>query len=331
VTARIAGHLLSSAEKDSVASVPLTTDAPPASGRTRRRRVSSYVALTKPRIIELLLVTTVPVMFLAEGGVPSIWLVVATLLGGTLSAGAANTFNSVYDRDIDRLMHRTSNRPMVTGEVSAREALVFAGVLTVVSTLWFALVVNLVSAALSLLAIALYAVGYTMLLKRRTSQNIVWGGVAGCMPTLIGWSAVTGTLAWPAVVLFLVIFFWTPPHYWPLSMAFREDYATAAVPMLPVEREPVVVGRQIVAYSWVMVATSLVLVPVASMGWVYLATAVLAGGLFIVEAHRLHLAARRGVTGAALKPMRLFHYSITYVTVLFLAVAVDPLLHLAIR
>jgi heme o synthase len=220
---------------------------------------------------------------------------------------------------------------MVTGEVSAREALVFAGVLTVVSTLWFALVVNLVSAALSLLAIALYAVGYTMLLKRRTSQNIVWGGVAGCMPTLIGWSAVTGTLAWPAVVLFLVIFFWTPPHYWPLSMAFREDYATAAVPMLPVEREPVVVGRQIVAYSWVMVATSLVLVPVASMGWVYLATAVLAGGLFIVEAHRLHLAARRGVTGAALKPMRLFHYSITYVTVLFLAVAVDPLLHLAIR
>jgi protoheme IX farnesyltransferase len=311
-----------------VASVPLTTDAPAASGRTRRRRVASYVALTKPRIIELLLVTTVPVMFLAEGGVPSLWLVVATLLGGTLSAGAANTFNSVYDRDIDRLMHRTSTRPMVTGEVSTREALVFAGVLTVVSTLWFALVVNLVSAALSLLAIALYAVGYTMLLKRRTSQNIVWGGIAGCMPTLIGWSAVTGTVAWPAVVLFLVIFFWTPPHYWPLSMAFRDDYATAEVPMLPVEREPVVVGRQIVAYSWVMVATSLVLVPVAGMGWVYAVTAVLAGGLFIAEAHRLHLAARRGVTGAALKPMRLFHYSITYVTVLFLAVAVDPLLHL---
>jgi protoheme IX farnesyltransferase len=311
-----------------VASVPLTTDAPAASGRTRRRRVASYVALTKPRIIELLLVTTVPVMFLAEGGVPSLWLVVATLLGGTLSAGAANTFNSVYDRDIDRLMHRTSTRPMVTGEVSTREALVFAGVLTVVSTLWFALVVNLVSAALSLLAIALYAVGYTMLLKRRTSQNIVWGGIAGCMPTLIGWSAVTGTVAWPAVVLFLVIFFWTPPHYWPLSMAFRDDYATAEVPMLPVEREPVVVGRQIVAYSWVMVATSLALVPVAGMGWVYAVTAVLAGGLFIAEAHRLHLAARRGVTGAALKPMRLFHYSITYVTVLFLAVAVDPLLHL---
>ena len=311
-----------------MASLPLTTDAPTASGRTRRRRVASYVALTKPRIIELLLVTTVPVMFLAEGGVPSLWLVVATLVGGTLSAGAANTFNSVYDRDIDRLMHRTSNRPMVTGEITPRRALVFASVLTVVSTIWFAVVVNVVSAVLSLLAIALYAVGYTVLLKRRTSQNIVWGGIAGCMPTLIGWSAVTGTLAWPAVVLFLVIFFWTPPHYWPLSMAFREDYATAEVPMLPVERGPVEVGRQIVAYSWVMVATSLVLVPVAPMGWVYTVTAVLAGGLFIAEAHRLHRAARRGVSGAALKPMRLFHYSITYVTVLFLAVAVDPLLFL---
>jgi protoheme IX farnesyltransferase len=306
-----------------VASLPLTTDAPAAP--RARRRVASYVALTKPRIIELLLVTTVPVMFLAEGGVPSLWLVVATLVGGTLSAGAANTFNSVYDRDIDRLMHRTSTRPMVTGEVTPRQALVFASVLTVVSTVWFAVVVNLVSAALSLLAIVLYAVGYTVLLKRRTSQNIVWGGVAGCMPTLIGWSAVTGTLAWPAVVLFLVIFFWTPPHYWPLSMAFRDDYATAEVPMLPVERGPVAVGRQIVAYSWVMVATSLVLVPVAPMGWVYTVTAVLAGALFLAEAHRLHRAARRGVTGAALKPMRLFHYSITYVTVLFLAVAVDPL------
>jgi protoheme IX farnesyltransferase len=316
--------------KDTVATTPLSTDGLAASARTRRSRVSSYVALTKPRIIELLLVTTVPVMFLAEGGVPSLWLVLATLVGGSLSAGAANTYNSVYDRDIDRLMHRTSNRPMVTGEVTPRQALVFAGALTVVSTVWFAFLVNLVSAALSLLAIVLYAVGYTMLLKRRTAQNIVWGGLAGCMPALIGWSAVTGTVAWPAVVLFLVIFFWTPPHYWPLSMAFREDYASADVPMLPVHREPVAVGRQIVAYSWVMVATSLVLVPVAPMGWVYAVTAVLAGALFLVEAHRLLGAARRGVTGMALKPMRLFHYSITYVTVLFLAVAVDPLLHLSI-
>jgi len=269
-----------------VATTPLTTDAVPVSAR-RRRRVAGFVALTKPRIIELLLVTTVPVMFLAEGGVPSLRLVAATLLGGILSAGAANTFNSVYDRDIDRLMHRTSNRPMVTGEITVREGLTFGAVLTVVSTVWFAVAVNLVSAALSLLAIALYAVGYTMLLKRRTSQNIVWGGIAGCMPTLIGWSAVTGTVGWHAVVLFLVIFFWTPPHYWPLSMAFRDDYASAEVPMLPVERGPVAVGRQIVAYAWLMVAVSLVLVPVASMGWVYLATAVLSGALFVAEAHRL--------------------------------------------
>jgi protoheme IX farnesyltransferase len=314
-----------------VATHPLTTDALEVSPRPRRRRVASFVALTKPRIIELLLVTTVPVMFLAQRGVPSLWLVLATLVGGSLSAGAANTFNSVYDRDIDRLMHRTSSRPMVTGEVTPREALVFGAVLTLVSTIWFALVVNVLSAVLSLVAIALYAVGYTVLLKRRTSQNIVWGGIAGCMPTLIGWSAVTGTVAWPAVVLFLVIFFWTPPHYWPLSMAFREDYASAEVPMLPVERGPVAVGRQIVAYSWVMVATSLVLVPVAGMGWLYAVTALLSGGVFLVEAHRLHTAARRGRTGAALKPMRLFHYSITYVTVLFLAVAVDPLLHAVIR
>ena len=310
-----------------MATIPTTTDSPSVPPLERRSTVANYVALTKPRIIELLLVTTVPVMFLAERGVPSVWLVVATLVGGTLSAGAANTFNSVYDRDIDALMHRTSNRPMVTGAITTRNAVLFGAVLTVISTLWFALVVNVLSALLSLAAIALYAVGYTILLKRRTSQNIVWGGIAGCMPTLIGWSAVTGTVGWPAVVLFLVIFFWTPPHYWPLSMAFRDDYSTAGVPMLPVERGPVAVGRQIVAYSWVMVATSLVLVPVAPMGWIYVVTAVLSGALFIAEAHRLLRAARGGATGAALKPMRLFHYSITYVTLVFLAVAVDPLLY----
>ena len=217
---------------------------------------------------------------------------------------------------------------MATGEVTPRNALAFAAALTVVSTVWFALVVNVLSAVLSLVAIALYAVGYTMLLKRRTSQNIVWGGIAGCMPTLIGWSAVTGTVGWAAVVLFFVIFFWTPPHYWPLSMAFREDYSAAGVPMLPVEQGPVAVGRQIVVYSWVMVATSVALVPVAGMGWVYAVTALLAGAVFLVEAHRLLRAARSGAVGVALRPMRLFHYSITYVTVLFLAVAVDPLLHL---
>jgi protoheme IX farnesyltransferase len=314
--------------KDDVATTPIATEAPSVTGPRRRSTLAAYLALTKPRIIELLLVTTVPVMFLAERGVPSLWLVLATLVGGSLSAGAANTFNSVYDRDIDRLMHRTSSRPMVTGEISPRHGLLFGALLTVLSTVWFLALVNVLSAVLSLVAIALYAVGYTVLLKRRTSQNIVWGGIAGCMPTLIGWSAVTGTVGWAAVVLFLVIFFWTPPHYWPLSMAFRDDYSAAGVPMLPVEQGPVAVGRQIVAYSWVMVATSLVLVPVASMGWVYAATAAVAGVVFVLEAHRLLRAARRGVTGLALKPMRLFHYSITYVTVVFLAVAVDPLLHL---
>jgi heme o synthase len=295
-----------------------------------RPTVAAYVALTKPRIIELLLVTTVPVMFLAERGVPSLWLIVATLVGGSLSAGAANTFNCVYDRDIDALMHRTSGRPLVTGEVSVRAAVTFGAVLTVLSTVWFAVVVNVVSAALSLLAILLYAVGYTMILKRRTSQNIVWGGIAGCMPTLIGWSAVTGTLAWPAVILFLVIFWWTPPHYWPLSMTFKDDYANADVPMLPVEKDAVHVSRQIVGYSWVMVATSLVLVPVAPMGLVYALVAALTGAVFIAEAHRLLRVARRGGSQRELKPMRLFHYSITYVTLLFLAVAIDPLVHLPI-
>ena len=293
-----------------------------------RGKIAAYVALTKPRIIELLLVTTVPVMFLAQRGVPNLWLIVATLIGGSLSAGAANTFNMVYDRDIDAKMHRTSNRPLVTGEASVRGAMVFAGVLTLVSTVWFALVVNVASAALSLLAIVLYAVGYTMLLKRRTTQNIVWGGIAGCMPTLIGWSAVTGTVEWPAVILFLVIFWWTPPHYWPLSMTFKSDYVNADVPMLPVERDSQHVGRQIVVYSWAMVLTSLALIPVAPMGWVYAVVAVLAGGLFLAEAHRLLRVASRGGTQAELKPMRLFHYSISYVTLLFLAVAIDPLVFL---
>jgi protoheme IX farnesyltransferase len=293
-----------------------------------RRTVGAYVALTKPRIIELLLVTTVPVMFLAERGIPSLWLIVATLLGGALSAGAANTFNCVYDRDIDAEMHRTSNRPMVTGEVTPRQGVVFGAVLTVVSTAWFAWQVNLLSAALSLGAIVMYAVGYTMILKRRTAQNIVWGGAAGCMPVLIGWAAVTGTVGWEAVVLFLVIFFWTPPHYWPLSMRFKDDYAAAHVPMLPVVEKFVVVARQIVAYSWAMVATSLLLVPVADMGWIYLVTALATGGLFLAEAHRLLRAAKAGEGPAVLRPMRLFHFSITYVGILFLGVAVDPLVHL---
>ena len=290
--------------------------------------MAAYVALTKPRIIELLLVTTVPVMFLAQRGLPSLWLVLATLVGGSLSAGSANTFNMVYDRDIDAKMGRTANRPLVTGEVSPTAATVFGMVLAAVSTAWLWLLVNPLSAMLSLGAIVLYAVGYTMILKRRTWQNVVWGGAAGCMPTLVGWAAVTGSLSWQPIVLFGVIFFWTPPHYWPLSMRFRDDYANAGVPMLPVVEGNVTVGRQIVAYSWVMVATSLVLVPVANMGWVYLVAAVASGALFLAEAHRLLSAAKAGAQPAQLKPMRLFHFSITYVSLLFLGVAIDPLLHL---
>ncbi|MEO7071420.1 MAG: heme o synthase [Nostocoides sp.] len=295
-----------------------------------RRTLAAYVSLTKPRIIELLLVTTVPVMFLARRGVPSLWLIAATLLGGILSAGAANTFNCVYDRDIDEIMHRTSNRPMVTGAISPRAGVVFGAVLAVASTAWFWFVVNPLSAVLSVAAILLYAVGYTMILKRRTSQNIVWGGIAGCMPTLIGWAAVRDRVEWPAIILFLVIFFWTPPHYWPLSMAFKDDYANAHVPMLPVERGALAVARQITAYAWVMVATSLALVPVAHMGWIYLVAALVSGGVFVAEAHRLLRLAKAGVAGKDLKPMRLFHFSITYVTLLFLAVAIDPLVHLTI-
>lgn len=295
-----------------------------------RHTAANYLALTKPRIIELLLVTTAPVMFLAQRGVPNLWLLAATLIGGILSAGSANTFNSVYDRDIDAVMHRTSNRPMVTGQISPRAGVIFGLVLGVISTAWFVAFVNVPAALLSVLAILMYAVGYTMLLKRRTSQNIVWGGAAGCMPTLIGWAAVTGTVQWPAVILFLVIFFWTPPHYWPLSMAFRDEYASAEVPMLPVEKGDEAVGRQIVIYSWVMVACSLALIPVASMGWLYAVSAVLAGGLFLAEAHRLWSAARAQAPLNVLKPMRLFHYSISYVTIVFLAVAIDPIAHLSL-
>jgi len=296
------------------------------------RTVGDYVALTKPRIIELLLVTTFPTMFLAGRGLPPLWLIAATMVGGTLSAASANTLNCYLDRDIDSVMHRTKNRPLVTGAISPSAALLFGAVLGVASTLWLGLLVNWLSAALSLAAIVLYVGLYTMVLKRRTSQNIVWGGAAGCMPVLIGWSAVTDSLAWPALVLFLTVFLWTPPHYWPLSMRFKDEYEAAGVPMLPVVAHDAAVARQVVLYSWATVATSLTLVPIASMGWIYLVVAVLSGGLFLVEAHKLLTRARavENVTVASLKPMRLFHFSISYLTILFLAVAVDPLLHLPI-
>ena len=294
------------------------------SSRGPLETVRAYVALTKPRIIETLLVTTVPTMFLAARGLPPLWLVVATLVGGTLAAGSANTLNCYLDRDIDVVMHRTRNRPLVTGAVSPREALVFGLALGVLAVAFLWLVVNGLAASLALGAIAFYVLVYTMVLKRRTSQNIVWGGAAGCMQVLIGWAAVTGSLTWAPFVLFLVIFLWTPPHYWPLSMRFEDDYAAAGVPMLPVVATDVVVARRVVTYSWAMVLTSLLLVPVAPTGPVYAVAAVVLGAVFLLEAHRLLGRANAGVVGAALRPMRLFHYSITYVSLLFVAVAVDP-------
>ncbi|WP_343065771.1 heme o synthase [Flexivirga oryzae] len=290
--------------------------------------VRDYVALTKPRIIELLLVTTFPVMFLADKGVPSVWLILATLIGGSFSAGSANTLNCYIDRDIDRVMHRTEGRPLATGVITPRNGLIFGVVLGVVATLWLGLLVNWLSAWLSLGAIVLYVGFYTLLLKRRTSQNIVWGGIAGCMPTLIGWSAVTDSLSWSAFILFLVVFFWTPPHYWPLSMRFRDDYANAGVPMLPVVAEDINVARQIVIYTWVTVLTTLALVPVGDMGVIYTVIALASGAVFLREAHLLLARAKAGASYKVLKPMRLFHYSISYLTLVFVGVAVDPLLHI---
>lgn len=286
----------------------------------------AYVALTKPRIIELLLVTTVPVMFLAAGGAPPLWPVVATLVGGTLAAGSANTLNCVIDRDIDEAMRRTRRRPLPTHSVAPAAALVFGLVLGAVATVWLGVTVNWLSASLALAANLFYVVVYSLVLKRRTAQNIVWGGAAGCFPALIGWTAVTGSLAWTPVVLFLVVFFWTPPHFWALALRYRDDYAAAKVPMLPVVATERAVTTQIMAYSWVMVALSLLLWPVAGTGWVYLAAAAVLGSAFLVEAYRLYGLARRGVSGVALRPMRLFHWSNTYLALLFVAVALDAVL-----
>ena len=293
--------------------------APASFGRT----VRAYIALTKPRVLELLLVTTVPVMILAQQGFPPLWLVVATVIGGSASAGSAAAFNMYLDRDIDAHMQRTENRPLVTGEVSPRGALIFAWSLAVASTLWLGFTTNWLAAALSAGAIFFYVVIYTMILKRRTEQNIVWGGIAGCFPVLIGWSAVTGTLAWPALILFLLVFLWTPPHYWPLSMKYRDQYDEVEVPMLGATRSGSQVGLQVILYAWATVVTSLLLIPVASMGLVYTASALEFGGWFIYESHVLYA---RAVRGTEPRPMRVFHASITYLTLLFVAIAVDPLL-----
>ena len=296
-------------------------------GARALRKLGGFVALTKPRVVELLLVTTAPVMILAARGVPDLWLVLATLVGGYFSAGSAHAFNSYLERDIDKKMARTSKRPLVTGLLSPREALVFAWATAIGSTLFFGLLVNWLAAGLSVVAILIYVVLYTLVLKRRTPQNIVWGGAAGCMPVLIGWAAVTGSLDWAPVILFGVVFLWTPAHYWPLSMRYRDDYAAADVPMLAVVRSRSAVGLPVVLYAWATVVCSLLLIPVASMGVLYAVVAALSGAWFVVESHRLYAGAIRG---EELRPMRVFHASITYLTLVFVAVGIDPLLHLPI-
>ncbi len=288
--------------------------------------VTAYVGLMKPRVIELLLLTTVPVMFFAARGVPELGLVLATVVGGTLSSGSASALNCVYDRDIDEQMRRTRRRALPRHIVSPVAATVFGVVLGIVATAVLWTWVNPLSALLALAAEVFYLVGYTVLLKRRTTQNIVWGGLAGCFPALIGWTAVTGELAWPPVVLFLVVFFWTPPHTWALALRYREDYANVDVPMLPVVAPAERVGRQIVLYSWAMVATSLLLWPVAGTGLVYPVAAAVLGAVFLLEAHRMWGRARGTEDLSRIQPMRLFHSSNLYLSLLFVAVALDPLL-----
>ena len=300
------------------------------SSRAQRRSLGliarSLVALTKPRIIELLLVTTLPTMLLAKRGLPSLGLIAVTLVGGALAAGSANTINCFIDRDIDALMRRTSRRPLVAkngggAAIRPAEALISGIVLGIASTLLLGLLANWLAAALADAALLFYVFVYTLGLKRRTASNIVVGGAAGCFPVLVGWAAVTGKVAWPALALFGVIFFWTPPHFWALAMKFKDDYAAASVPMLPVVATPAVVARKIVIYSWIMVATTLALTPYA--GWIYGVGAVGLGAWFLVEAHRLR---GRIASGVAAAPMRLFHLSIGYLTFLFAVIAVTSLL-----
>jgi len=280
-----------------------------------------FIALTKPRIIELLLISTLPAMVLAQRGLPELWLVLATLVGGALSAGSANAFNNVIDADIDKLMGRTSNRPLASGVLSPAAATVFAWLLGVVSVTWLWILVNPLAALLSLSAILFYVFVYTLGLKRRTPQNIVWGGAAGAIPPLIGWAAVTGSLEPTAWVLFLIVFLWTPPHYWPLAMRFKDDYRLASVPMLPTVSNQRTVGRQIMLYALAYVAATLLLIPIAQLGLIYSLVAASSGIWFIAECIRLTRASE-----ASGKPMRVFHASITQLTLVMVAIGLDILI-----
>ncbi|WP_229400072.1 heme o synthase [Micromonospora okii] len=304
-----------------VAEAPKALPAAAAPRRDVRAVVSAYVSLTKPRIVELLLVTTVPAMMLAEGGLPSLWLVAVVLVGGSLAAGAASVLNCYIDRDIDQLMRRTKRRPLPTHTVSPRSALVFGLVLAVISVALMAAFTNLLAAGLTLAAIVYYDVVYTLWLKRTTAQNTFWGGACGAAPVLIGWAAVTGSLAPAAWALFAVVFFWQMPHFYPLAMKYKADYARAGIPMLPVVASARRVNAEIIGFAWLTLLSSLAVWPLG-MGPIYGVTALVAGGVFVYEAHRL---CRQVRAGGAVKPMRLFHWSYVYLTIVFAAVAVDAL------
>ena len=285
-----------------------------------RARAAAYVALTKPRIIELLLVTTVPTMVVADRGLPHIGLIVATVLGGTMAAGGANAINMFVDRDIDKVMHRTRNRPLVTGVIEPRSALTFAIGLEIVAFLFLWAAVNLLSAVLAVSATLFYVFVYTLWLKRTSTHNIVIGGAAGAVPVLVGWSAVTNRLDWAPIVLFAVIFYWTPPHFWALAIKYRDDYAAADVPMLPAVASLRTTAVRILGYTLVLWALTVLFSPVAGMGHLYLLSALVLGAVFTWLSVQL----LRNATPAA--AMRLFTYSITYITLLFGAMAVDQLL-----
>ena len=280
-------------------------------------RVGAYVALTKPRIIELLLITTLPTMIVAQRGLPPVRLMAATLLGGALAAGGANAINMFVDRDIDKLMHRTSKRPLVTGAVTPRNALVFAITLEVLAFVELWAWVNLLSAVLAISATLFYVFVYTLWLKRTSSQNIVIGGAAGAVPVLVGWAAVTDSLSWTPVVMFAIIFVWTPPHFWALAVKYKDDYQAASVPMLPAVATFKRTAREILLYSVILVGVSLLLAVVGRLGVIYVVSASVLGAVFIAMAVRLW---RRATPKAA---MQLFSYSITYLTLLFVLMAVD--------
>ncbi|NLS08714.1 protoheme IX farnesyltransferase [Nesterenkonia sp. MY13] len=307
----------------------LSTRTSPDSAATEARRISfkrkmaAYVSLTKPRVMELLIVTAFPTMFFAQGGLPNVWVALATVIGGAAAAGSASAFNCYIDRDMDKLMNRTKKRPLVTGELSPREALIFAWALGVVSmlVLWFG--TNPLATALGAAAIFFYVVVYTLILKRRTEQNIIWGGIAGCFPVLIAWAAVREAVEWPALVLFFIIFLWTPPHYWPLSMKYRTDYQAADVPMLGAVATAKTVSVQVVLYAWATVVCSLLLIPLGWAGITYTAFAVVAGAWFVYESHVLYRRAQNE-TLTDKRAMKVFHLSILYLTLLFIGLWIDP-------